>query len=568
MRRPTLHVEQLEHRLALSAAPVVDLGADRSYTEGDSAFFSPLSASDPDGDDSALVYEWDFNYDGTSFDTDAEGSFAFLDMTAPGTFRVALRVTDEAGDSTIDDIEVTVANALPFTDAGPDQTADQGQTIDFHGLGDDPVTAPEDLVYEWDLDYDGVTFHAGAAGQDLSWAYLRPGTYRVALRVSDPFGGSMLDEALVTVLNVAPTADAGLAQTIDAGDTASFHGTASDPGEPEDVLTYEWDFDYDGTTFDADAAGADVSRLFASAGTFRVALRVSDSFGGVTLSETTVTVRGGLPDLILQSVTTPNGHTQVHLTYRIEAAEALTGPVQVTLYATLTGVIDGNARALGRIALSPHETDLAGNLALTPGDHTVVRSTSALGFPGDSPWTFLAWQDYRLAARIDSRGVVAESDETNNDAVYSGVYRVAGSGRVLVQGTDGADEVTVAGDRRTLNVTFNGQTFTYKTACVDGITLRLHGGDDVLDAAGAPVGVIAWGGAGNDRLGGGPGLSVLLGGDGDDRLVGRACFDLLIGGGGTNELVREGHAHSSWGAHAWRAQALCGLIAGPFRRVW
>ncbi|MFK7820827.1 MAG: PKD domain-containing protein, partial [Planctomycetaceae bacterium] len=43
------------------------------------------------------------------------------------------------------------------------------------------------------------------------------------------------------------------------------------------IVEWEWDFDYDGTTFDVDASGQTVNRRFPAAGEFTVALRVTDN---------------------------------------------------------------------------------------------------------------------------------------------------------------------------------------------------------------------------------------------------------------------------------------------------
>ena len=136
--------------------------------------------------------------------------------------------------------------------------------------------------------------------------------------------------------------------------------------------------------------------------------------------------------------------------------------------------------ALGTITIHPGDLDQAGNPALATGNHTLQVSTSALGFPNGGWKDSLTWKDYYLVGRIDSNNAVTESSLANNDAVYSGVYQVAGSRDVFVQGTDAADLVTVQGDRHTLTVTFDGQAFNYNTCAVDAVVMRLHAGNDVL----------------------------------------------------------------------------------------
>jgi hypothetical protein len=60
--------------------------------------------------------------------------------------------------------------------------------------------------------------------------------------------------------------------------TFSFIGTASGGTPP--YTNYEWDFNYDGTTFDVDKSGAEVSYSYTTAGTYTIGLRVTDSLPG------------------------------------------------------------------------------------------------------------------------------------------------------------------------------------------------------------------------------------------------------------------------------------------------
>jgi Ca2+-binding RTX toxin-like protein len=65
-----------------------------------------------------------------------------------------------------------------------------------------------------------------------------------------------------------------------------------------------------------------------------------------------------------------------------------------------------------------------------------------------------------------------------------------------------------------------------------------QGGDDDIGVAGS-ISLQAWlyGGAGNDLLKGGGGVSLLMGGAGDDTLIGGSGRSVLIGGLGADRLV-------------------------------
>jgi len=412
--------------------------------------------------------------------------------------------------------------------------------------GDNPAT----FSYYWDFNYDGSNFNPMAGGNAQVYMFPAPGNYDVAVQVTDNDGDTTVADEWVTVNDIPPTASAGPNQVTKVGTPVTFNGSGAYAGDPGGPLTYEWDFNYDGKTFQSEATGQSVTNTYTQAGTYLTALRVTDEFGGTALSEATVTVNPAqATDIGLDSITTPHGNSQVRLAYHIDAAAALTANINVTLYATTTGVIATGAQALGTITIHAGDLDLAGNPALAPGSHTIQCSTSALGFPTDAWRGSLTWKDYYLTARIDSNNAVAESNLANNDAVYAGVYQVAGSRDVFVQGTDAADLVTVQGDRHSLTVSFDGQTFSYDTRAVDAVVVRLHGGGDVLQGAKSPVPLIAWAGAGNDRLEGGDHASVFFGGPGNDTLIGHSIFDLLFAGSGHDRIVHQPH----WDVSAWLA---------------
>ena len=82
------------------------------------------------------------------------------------------------------------------------------------------------------------------------------GTVTVKGTVTDKDGGSTTYTQAVHVLNVPPTANAGGPYSGAAGAPIAVHGTATDPGLPDDTLTFAWDCDSNGTT---DATGANAT---------------------------------------------------------------------------------------------------------------------------------------------------------------------------------------------------------------------------------------------------------------------------------------------------------------------
>ena len=79
--------------------------------------------------------------------------------------------------------------------------------------------------------------------------------------------------------------------TFTANRPVIFDGSASiDDVTPPASLTYEWDFDYMAPTFTVDATGMIVTHSFASAGSFIVALRVTDGDAQTNIATMPVTI--------------------------------------------------------------------------------------------------------------------------------------------------------------------------------------------------------------------------------------------------------------------------------------
>jgi PKD repeat protein len=285
-------------------APVADAGANKSAVEGDTVNFDASASYDPDSDGGISGYDWDFDYDGVTFTMDASGQSVSYTYASVGTYTVALYVTDNDGAAAGDTVEVTVvasgSNLPPTADAGgPYDAVLVNTAASFDGSGSsDPDGSI--ALYEWDFDYDGVTFTVDDnTGPSVSNTYTSVGTYTVALRVSDDDASPETDiDTTVITVHAAPTADIndggnpgwvvnGESFTLSASDSAPDGGAA---GGPVDYIAeYRWDFDNDGIT-DSVTSVPTVSHSYSSDGDKTVALRVMDSNGEVSSNTETHTL--------------------------------------------------------------------------------------------------------------------------------------------------------------------------------------------------------------------------------------------------------------------------------------
>jgi hypothetical protein len=181
-------------------------------------------------------------------------------------------------------------NQPPVADAGAAQTTTENSTVTLDASGS---TDPDGdtLSYAWDLNNDGV--FDDATGVTVSFTQDLPGTYPVAVQVTDSAGHQSTASSSVTFTDVAPTANAGADQTAVSQQAVNFTGTGAN-ASGDAIVSYEWDFNYDGSNFSADATGATASNTFTAPGTYTVALRVTDDDGQTAVDTTQVTVQSAM----------------------------------------------------------------------------------------------------------------------------------------------------------------------------------------------------------------------------------------------------------------------------------
>jgi len=245
------------------------------------------SSSSQDRPDRRIVsYEWDFDYNGT-FGLDATGAIVTHSYAATGAHIVALRVTDDNTPArtniTTRSVSIVTGNMPPFPNPGGPYTIDTGSALYLDGSGS---FDPNDTIvsYSWDINDDRTFGDATGAKPTISWAQLvgfglHVGTNTISLKVTDSLGSSKLQSTEVNIYNNQPTASLAVSPgtTVGGGQQLSFDGGASTAGRPDrHIVSYEWDFDYNLSTFNPSATGATATKTYPSIGSHRAALRVTD----------------------------------------------------------------------------------------------------------------------------------------------------------------------------------------------------------------------------------------------------------------------------------------------------
>ena len=217
-------------------APEADAGLDQEADPGATVTLDGSGSSDPNGD--PLVYYWvQTGGEAVTF-TPALSITSFTAPPSAGLLAFTLTVTDTGGLSSSDSTVVTVRNVGPTADAGPDQQVDPGVPVTLDGSGSsDPNGDP--LAYHWvQTGGEAVSFTPDLMVTTFT-APLGAGPLTFALTVTDAGGLSGTDTTVVTVRNLAPTAEAGTNQNRRPGARVKLNGSrSSDPNG--DALTYRW----------------------------------------------------------------------------------------------------------------------------------------------------------------------------------------------------------------------------------------------------------------------------------------------------------------------------------------
>jgi PKD repeat protein len=244
--------------------------------EGNLVNLDGRNSRDPDG--SIVRYEWDFEYNGSSFDAQATEATAITRYAdGPATVIVALRVTDNKGATNLATTQVTVQNVPPAVEAGGPYAGQTNTPITLAGTATDPGLVDQaGLTYHWDFG-DGSTGN----GQIVSHSYGQAGTYTAKLTVTDKDGGWGSDTATVQVTqpNQPPRAVINGPTSGKVGEVLSFNANGSTDSDGT-IASYVWNFGDGGT-----GNGLNITHTYNAAGNYDITLTVTDN-GGLSHSAT------------------------------------------------------------------------------------------------------------------------------------------------------------------------------------------------------------------------------------------------------------------------------------------
>jgi hypothetical protein len=211
-------------QIVKNVLPTANAGGPYRVLEGRTKSLDASRSSDPEQPADTLVYEWDLDGDSVFGEVDAAALrgdetgirpvFSAAGLLAPLTISISLKVTDDVGAVDIDTAELVIAKNEPPTAAlGGPYSVVLGNTVVFDASGSsDRDQVPDSLIYQWDLDGDGVFGESGlvaARGDELGMqplfsaaAFTNRTQVPVALRVTDD--GGLTAEGTTTVYVTLP----------------------------------------------------------------------------------------------------------------------------------------------------------------------------------------------------------------------------------------------------------------------------------------------------------------------------------------------------------------------------
>ncbi len=242
--------------------------------------------------DNVGITSWVWTLADTSGPVTLTGQTVIHTWLVPGSFLVTLVASDAAGNTGTKSLLLTVVDTTgPSASAGANQRADEDTTVTFDATAttDNDPTFPAGARFTW-------IFTDGAAraltGALVTWVFHTPGTFHIALEVSDAAGNLGAASTTVTVADLtAPTAALSLPFSVAEDAPFTLDGTASS----DNVAVGEWVWNIVGESFAATRSGATAAFTWETPGWYTVTLTVRDAAGNSAATSASLLVRDITP---------------------------------------------------------------------------------------------------------------------------------------------------------------------------------------------------------------------------------------------------------------------------------
>jgi hypothetical protein len=242
-----------------NSAPVSDAGADQVARINDTVQLDGDGSSDADGD--TLTFKWSViarpggSNEKLSSTTARKPTFS---VDAAGTYTVQLIVNDGTDNSTPDTVTIITENSAPVSDAGNDQTVEEGDPVTLNGL---KSTDPDDNIASYSWKQTGGTSVSLSNSNGVETSFTAPNvatdseTMTFQLTIQDTDGMQDVDSCVITVNRIAvvdsdgdgvpDSQDAFPYDPNESLDTdADGYGNNTDTDDDNDGMPDTWELEY------------------------------------------------------------------------------------------------------------------------------------------------------------------------------------------------------------------------------------------------------------------------------------------------------------------------------------
>lgn len=169
--------------------PIADAGPDQTVYLGDIVYLNG-TGSDPDG--TIVLYEWDFDWDGTYDWSNPASGYATHTYNDTGTYVAILRVTDNDGATDSCQVDIIVLNVGPKSNFTYSPT--NPSNLDVVAFTDTSTDLDGTIVsWYWEFGDDAISIE-----QNPEHQYSAVGSYYVNLTVTDNDGATDKNTAIIT----------------------------------------------------------------------------------------------------------------------------------------------------------------------------------------------------------------------------------------------------------------------------------------------------------------------------------------------------------------------------------
>lgn len=277
-------------------------------------------------------YRWDFNGDGI-FDTgyDPRPSTRIYTYNQAGVYDALLEVRTQDGNTAQAFERIIVTNPPPTVSV---------QVVPSNGPAPLDVTfsvsasSPNGSIVSVQIDPgDGSPLIELPSPGSAPHTYQEAGTYAASVTVTDSAGETATVRDLALDVRIgepgSPIAVASASPTSGSAPLTVYFSSTGSSDPDGTIVLYEWDFDFDGTTFAPDASSPSAgttTHTYDSSGEHFAALRVTDDTGLQSLDVVKV-----FADLDV-TVTVPDDTVNPYLGESVNVTTRLTGGAEITIY--------------------------------------------------------------------------------------------------------------------------------------------------------------------------------------------------------------------------------------------